>query len=79
MLVGKLSMALDYIVKPKKESLPQLISSLKKDIRSEKSSSKKELGKSYLKMLEHDLAQTLLLEKLHTHIIEYITKIKNQS
>lgn len=78
MLIGKLSMALDFIVKPKKESLPSLISSLKKDIRSEKSSSKKELGKSYLKMLENDLEQTLLLEKLHLHIIDYITKIKNQ-
>ncbi|MBN1175076.1 hypothetical protein JXA48_00375 [Candidatus Woesearchaeota archaeon] len=78
MLIGKFTMALDFIVKPKKESLPDLISSLKKDIRQEKSLSRKNLGKSYLELLEHDLEQTLLLEKLHTYIIEYINKTKKQ-
>ena len=67
-------MALEFVVKPKKNSLPKLISNLKKDLKSEKSSSKKSIGKEYLKLLQQDLKETLVLEDIHLHIIDYVNK-----
>lgn len=74
MITEKLSAVLNLVVAPKKESLPKLISSLKKDIRNEKSASKKEIGKNYLKLLEDDLKETLLIEEIQLHILDYIAK-----
>ena len=76
MMVDKLNMGMNYIINPRKESLPRLVSSLKKELKSETSKDKKSLGKQYLKILEADLNQTLLLEKIYRHTINYISKNK---
>lgn len=76
LLVQKLTNSLKFLVAPKKESLPKLISDLKKVLRTEKSASKKSLGKSYLKLLEQDLADALFVEELHLHMLNYISKKK---
>ena len=46
MIVSKLNMTINYIVNPRKDSIPKLVSSLKKELKSETSKDRKSLGKS---------------------------------
>ena len=73
-LTSKLTAALEFIVQPKKSSLPKLIEDLKNDLKTEKSSVKRKEGKRYLKLLQNDLKETLFIESIHTHMIQFIRK-----
>jgi DNA-binding transcriptional regulator GbsR (MarR family) len=79
MIVQKLTGSLRFLTAPKKESLPKLITDLKKNLRSEKNMKKKTIGKEYLKLLQQDLDDAFFVEELYYHIIDYIAKKRKNS